>query len=151
MANAVSIRSPIFRAVFREACLHPRVTIFVGLERPVRVGFLELEKFPKHFPVASIRSLERRMRHVNQEPFDCPHIPFRKPPIALGKTPEVSNAEPGDAPRPVDIGIDITERQLPDRSKYRFSSVQSHVPGFCDGPPQTADVEQEQHMIQIVG
>ena len=123
--------------------LQPNVSIGIKCRRFVRMRFAERLELPQNRLIATIRSLDLPMRHLNERSFHFPYVLRRKPPITLDQRSQIGNAIAFDAPGAIHIRVHITHHQMAYGPEHRLAPVQSGITRARHGSPASSLFEKE--------
>ena len=90
------------------------------------------------------------MRDRAQMVLDLVHVLCREAPIVVSQVIEAGEAVALDAACHIDVRVEVAPDQLPQVSKYWFSSMQAKVARAANRTPQTILLKDEDDMIEQI-
>jgi hypothetical protein len=100
---------------------------------------------------APIRRPDWPVRQIQEHALHLPDVRPGQPPLVIAhQLAKVHDRVAGDAPREIDVRVDVAERKRTRRREHRLAAVESRVARTRDRPPAPTVLIGEEHMIEVV-
>jgi hypothetical protein len=94
--------------------------------------------------------MQRTMWYLAQVVFYLPDILCRETPIVFSQIIEITQTVTGDPTGVIDIGIEVTPRQISQSAEYWTPAMEANIARPANRSPAAVLSKNEDHMIEFV-